>query len=214
MYTVQLETLVSDKRTGHRIRFSWWRAPIVVALLAIAVILAAFESRVRVVEANIAAWIVGHTLTDQTAVIMSQGSPAFVFDINHHWYGIRLTIECSIAFYIAALVALAAVLLLLPRTSVARVLLAAGLGTIGLFVLNQIRLEMLAFALGRMNKEAFNWAHSLFGSVLMLIGVALCLLLFLRMSFRREANPRHRGAEDRLADGADSSHAVRERGHR
>jgi exosortase/archaeosortase family protein len=166
-----------------RLRFPWWRLPFVAALLALAVVLALYEAKVRYVEAQIAAWVAGRTITGQTAVLMSGGSPAFAFNVDHHWFGIRLTVECSIALYLAALAVLSAVFLLLPKTVAARVFLAAAISAVGLVVLNQVRLLMLAFALGRISQDAFAWAHSFAGSVLMLIGVVLCLLLFLRLSF-------------------------------
>jgi exosortase/archaeosortase family protein len=140
-------------------------------------------------------WLSRHVLgalTGATTIAEGVGSTPtimFTFD-DQHWYAMRVTVECAIAFYVGGVLFFTGLLALIPRLNVLRLLLAAAASIAGLVALNQVRLLMLEFVFSHFGRDAFDWAHSLVGSFLMLFGIAGCLLLFFQLAVKH----RHRGA--------------------
>lgn len=140
--------------------------------------LIAVERASRGIEAMVCTWLVPFLFADDTAPARTGGNPAIAFESGGHWYALIITPECSIAFYIAAIVFLGAALALVPRLRLSRVFLAVGISALGLFVLNQFRTASLAFLLSNYGPDAFDWAHTVGGSFLMMAGLTGCLALF------------------------------------
>jgi exosortase/archaeosortase family protein len=176
------------RRRTSRARFGGVRraahATIGVAYLAAGVLLIAFEHPARGVETHILAWVLGHTISNNAVASTMYGDPSVAFGIDDHWYALRVTAECSIAFYAGAVLLLAGLLTMIPRLNPLRILVAALVSAVALVALNQVRMVMLAIVFSSFGDDAFEWAHSLGGSFLMIFGLAGCLFLFFRLVIR------------------------------
>lgn len=143
----------------------------------VAVLLFVFERLTRQIEVGIASWVFPLVFAEDALPVTSGGMPGVAFGHNG-WYALIITPECSIAFYVGALVLLGAALLLIPRFQMSRILLAVAVSSLGMIALNQVRLAALGFIRAEYGGQAFDWAHTLGGSFLMMAGLAGCLALF------------------------------------
>ncbi|ATY13966.1 exosortase/archaeosortase family protein [Amycolatopsis sp. AA4] len=104
---------------------------------------------------------------------------AFYFGLGGKYpAGLRVSSGCSAFVLALPLFAAAAIAAYFDRFPVRRVV-AALLATTALLVLaNQVRLVMIAWADSRWRREGIFWSHTVFGSVLSLIGVVGALIVF------------------------------------
>jgi exosortase/archaeosortase family protein len=168
------------------------------AFIASGVAIVVFEGAVRAVEAHILAWLLGTGfLAEQAFPSTSGGSPAVLFAHDGDWLAVRITAQCAIAFYLAAVLGLAALLSLVRRVRIGRLLTATALAIAGLTALNQLRLLVIAVAFSRGGHDAFAWAHGPIGTVMMLVGIAGALTLFFFLCVRRAPERRRTTRPDR-----------------
>lgn len=189
-----MSTLVQPRRSSHVTnRRSLRKAPpvhlavrivrivIALAMVALGVFVMLSERSVRMLETDLAAQILPLVFADEAIRGTSDGEPAVAFGVGATWWALRVTIECAIALYVGPIIMLGGLLTAIPRMSLVRVFSATAIAAAALVVLNQMRLLMLGFVLGQYGKGAFEWAHSLAGSFLMMFGLAGCLFLFFRV---------------------------------
>lgn len=160
-----------------------WLLAVVLAALGAAVI--AFEHALRTLESVIAAEILPYVFATGTKAAVSGDSPAIAFQGDGHWFALRITAECAIAFYVAAILVLTALLLLLPRFPIGRLLIAGGAGVAAMVLLNQVRFTWLGYAFSFQSREVFDWVHIVGGSILMAVGMAATLLFFVLFVVRK-----------------------------
>ena len=160
-----------------------WALALVFAAAAVAAV--AFEHTLRTMEAAISAELLPLIFATGTKAATSSGSPAIAFEGDGHWYALRITAECAIAFYVAAIFALTAILLLLPRFPLVRMLGATAIGVTGLVFLNQVRLGWLAYAFSYQSREVFDWVHIVGGTMLMAVSMAATLLFYVLFIVRK-----------------------------
>ena len=154
------------------------RLPLALALAAAAVALFLAERTMRGYEVAIAGKVLPFLFASEATTAESGGSPVVLFKQDGLWLGLRMTAECSIAFYVGAILLFAALMMLIPRFTILRVLLAGAIAVTTMILLNQVRLVALAWVFGAHGRETFEWAHSIGGSVLMIGGLAVTLTLF------------------------------------
>ena len=154
------------------------RLPLALGLAATAIALFVAEHTMRGYEIAISSKLLSVLFSSDTTAAESNGSPGLLFKLNGEWLGLRMTAECSIAFYVGAILLFAALMMLIPRFSIGRVLLASAIAATTMVLLNQVRLAGLAWVFGEHGRETFEWAHSIGGSVLMIGGLAVTLVLF------------------------------------
>lgn len=143
------------------------------------------EVHLRDVEARLAAFLIDAFFAESTRTTAGD-VPAVFFRADSLWRGLQITPECSVAFFIAGAVVLGALLSAVPRFSVARVLLATCCAASFMVGLNQFRFVALAWVLAGYGKQPFEWAHSLGGSLLMVVGQLACFAIFVLLLVRRE----------------------------
>lgn len=153
----------------------WTLALVFAALAGLAV---TFEYNLRVAEVAISSALLPFIFSADTVTSVSAGMPAIAFEGSGHWFALRITAECAIAFYVGALLLVSAALIVLPRFPIGRLLIATPLGVLGLALVNQVRLGWLAYALSFQGREVFDWVHVVGGSILMAAGMAATLLAF------------------------------------
>jgi exosortase/archaeosortase family protein len=113
-------------------------------------------------------------------VIVSRAQQTMFFAFHgtgpSHMLGLQITLGCSSVLLLAPIVLLTGVLLSLRNVSALRVLLAAAIAASLVVFINVLRLVMIAAMVDWWGVQAgFGWGHTLFGSVLMLLGLAAAL---------------------------------------
>jgi exosortase/archaeosortase family protein len=93
--------------------------------------------------------------------------------------GLQITPECTSAFLIAPLVAVAAVMVRLRPAVTRRVLGGLGLGVLLLVVTNQVRITMVVWLVKWLGPDSgYYWGHTLMGSAVSVLGGAASLAAF------------------------------------
>lgn len=170
---------------------------IVVALVVVGAGIATIvlEQQMRHLEAAVSARLVGLFFADAAVYSPSGAEAAFAFSTSDdRWFGLRITIQCAIALYVGPILILGGLMSSLTRLPLVRVLGATALAVVLMVTLNQVRFVLLAVVLATWGHDAFDWAHSLGGSFLMLFGLAASLFLFFRIIMGAVRPPRTDGA--------------------
>jgi exosortase/archaeosortase family protein len=93
--------------------------------------------------------------------------------------GLRITPECTSAFLIAPLVAVAAVMVRLRPGVRGRVLGALGIGTLLLILTNQLRITVVVWLVQWLGPDTgYYWGHTMLGSTVSVVGGAGSLAVF------------------------------------
>ncbi len=135
----------------------------------------------RGVEAVVTGDAVSKWLGYPVVVSRSQQTMFFAFHGTGpaHMLGLQVTLGCSSVLLLAPIVLLAGVMLSMRDTSPVRVLLAAAVAASLVISINVLRLVMIAAMVDWWGVQTgFGWGHTLFGSVLMLLGLAAALGAF------------------------------------
>lgn len=175
----------------RRSREDIWRLGVMVALLASAVALVAFQRSFRHMEAVIASHLFAgggvstYTGTDAVVVFLFPDSRAFALEV---------TPECTSAFLIAPFAIIGAGMLVRRRLDPGRVLLGVSLAAVLLLLANQLRLGVIAGLVTNLGLErGYEWGHLFVGSLIsvVLVAVSAGVVLIVVGSDRRG---RHRGS--------------------
>ena len=200
MSTAAVPPIVSAR--GRRTASPAQRGPRWLVRLTLALALATAGIALFIVERTIRGYeiaISGKLLPVFASDVLTADStpgPMVLFKLNGEWQGLRMTAECSIAFYVGAILLFAALMMLIPRFAIGRVLLAGAIAATAMALLNQVRLAGLAWVLGAQGHAAFEWAHAIGGSVLMIGGLAVTLTLFFFVVVRRGRTARQMARQD------------------
>ncbi|CAN7164762.1 MULTISPECIES: exosortase/archaeosortase family protein [Microbacterium] len=164
-----------------------------VLLIVAAVLLVLLEERFRIFEAGVAgSWLtpfvpggVRHYLNYYILEVEPGRTVAFM-----------VTIECTVAFLTAPLLALSGVILATTRVRWRQVVKSLLLSVVLIFVTNQLRLGVIALGSQALGFEVgYELTHRLIGSVLSIIGFSAAYLVFVVVIadlhlFRRDPNRR------------------------
>lgn len=95
-------------------------------------------------------------------------------------HGLRVTAECTSAFLLGPLFIVAGLVLTAGRIGTVRILVATIIASTILVLANQTRLALIAWATANWGvDEGYQWSHTVGGSIVVGIGVALALIAFL-----------------------------------
>lgn len=173
-------------------RFMRYAAGALFILVGAAMIAA--QTPIRAFEAFTASWLADLTYAQDARFTTSAGQPAVAFQVRDHWMVLRVTVQCAIAFYAAAIAMLGGFLVVGSRIRLTRIALATVTGIIGLTALNQLRLLIIGFAWGTWGAPGFSWAHGPIGTLMMLVGMAGALagffLIVVRLRRGEDSRPR------------------------
>ncbi|MFE7975696.1 archaeosortase/exosortase family protein [Streptomyces shenzhenensis] len=144
----------------------------------------AFNGWFRSVEAAMGEYVLGLVTTGTTALNWDQAVTFFGLGTQHAM-GLRITAGCSSAMLIIPLLLVGAGFMLSRRSTVARILAGTAIGAALLVVTNQLRFGLIAWFSQEWGYEGFGWAHTVVGSLVSLVGVALSVTVLLLVAMRR-----------------------------
>lgn len=139
------------------------------------------ERAVRGWETFLGAHLIGLTFGDEAAHTDFGADPSILFRTGTSYWSLRVTAECSIAYFAGAILLIAAGFLFFRRYEPVRVMTATAISVVGLMGLNQVRFLALGWIMSATDHTTFEWAHSLGGSFLMIFGLAASLFCFFRL---------------------------------
>lgn len=196
--TLSRKTTVDDPAQRDHPRFgpvhAGARITVGIALVVAAVLLVLLEERFRILEAGVASYWLAPFVPGGVRHYLNY----FILEVEPgRTIAFMVTIECTIAFLTAPVLALSGVILATTRVGWAQVGKALFFSTALIFVTNQLRLGVIALGSQALGFEVgYELTHRLFGSVLSIVGFSAAYLVFvvviadLRL-FRRDPNRRY-----------------------
>ncbi len=145
------------------------------AVLALGLALLIWQSRFRVAEATLSSWVLG------VARFPGAGSAGhtIIFPLRGQWVGLSLTAGCTAALLMAPFFIIGALLFASRRIRPRRILTALALVTAIVFVVNQLRVFVIAGSMDLWGIRAgFERSHILLGTVLSTTGVLVGIVIF------------------------------------
>lgn len=107
-----------------------------------------------------------------------------------HMLGLQVTLGCSSVLLIAPLVLFGGLMMSMSNAAPFKIILATALASILLLGANVLRLVMIAAMVNGWGVDVgFGWGHTLFGSLLMLTGMAGAVIIYV-LILRRWRRPR------------------------
>lgn len=170
-----------------------WRTPwvpMVAALVAVAgVALIVRQGSVRILEAAAAAQLSSHL-----GVVQAQSvGRAVIFPLDGHFVGFYLSASCTVALLLSPFFLVTAGLLLGRRIGLGRGLRTLGAVSILLFVVNQLRLVVIAASMRLWGAHTgYEQSHVLLGTVVSTVGLVAGVVLFV-VALARESQSRRAG---------------------
>jgi exosortase/archaeosortase family protein len=161
-----------------------------VTLLGLAAAIPFQDGRTRDFEA----WLASHVIPvlGVQAGYLRGSSMAWFAERTDLRIGLIVTPECTIALLICPFL-VATALLVWRRAPLVRTLIGAAIATALLEVLNQARLLSIVALVRIMGyPTGFYWGHTMFGSVLLVVGLTAIFALFAFLAVRRGASGRTR----------------------
>ncbi|GAA1315737.1 hypothetical protein ACFSWE_01660 [Leucobacter albus] len=188
-------TATPAPRTAHtKLRGSGAQKLVAVFAVICAVALLATNEASRQLEAQLAGWAISTALGVGTEV--PAGSTLIsIGGGSQHYFTVDLSFACSVALIIAPLLLVAAGLLFTGRTTVFRAVPAVLVGAALLVAANAARFILIASMTRRDNLEGFGWAHSFYGSALVLGALLVVLVGFVYFITRGNRTSKHSASE-------------------
>jgi exosortase/archaeosortase family protein len=160
----------------RRSQIAGWALPL--ALCAVLVGLFVLQSWFRAGEAALSSQVVAALAHTRTSAVPGQAVLYFGFG-GDSVLGLKITPECTAAFLIAPLVAVAAVMVRLRPAVTRRVLGALGIGVLLLILTNQLRITVVVWLVQWLGPDTgYYWGHTLMGSAVSVVGGAISLAAF------------------------------------
>lgn len=160
--------------------------PVLRLALAAAIAAAAVTSLVSlaklcVFEANLTGTVLGPIVRGGTFV--PPGEPDVYYGLGtDEMFGLRISSGCSAALLVLPILVFATVMLLGHRGRVLDILVGLAVAVGFIIAFNQVRLGIIAFSSMRWGMEGFGWSHTIAGSVISLVGVAIATVTFFATS--------------------------------
>jgi len=170
------------------------------SLLAAAAALVCWHGAYRSLEVRLAALLIRavtssgvHTVPERQTVYFGLGTDYAI--------GLKITPECTSAFLVVPLLAVAAAMLWLRPRITRRVLIALGIGAAVLVLVNQFRVLTLVGLISNLGRHrGYYLGHTLLGSMVSVFGGAIALVIFVWLATRTPRAARARQAAAALRD--------------
>lgn len=150
-----------------------------VALVLASVALLLSQEWSRRVEAMIAEWSI-HAVLGLNAQLSETGTTLTVGAGSHTIFSLNVTFACSVVLLLIPFMLTGAALLGTGRATLMRTLPAVVVGAIALLAINAARMVVIARMTHADGLDGFGWSHTVYGSLLVLAGLALTLVAFVR----------------------------------
>lgn len=168
-----------------------WHRALAVALLLLAVSLVVWQRAYRTVEMTLAGGLIRLFTSDGVYVAAQRQSVYFGLGGDTP-FGLRMSPECTSAFLLLPLLLVGAVMIVLRPRITRQVIGALGIAVVALILVNQLRLLMLVGLIDWMGTDrGYYLGHTMFGSLISVIGGAAALVLFVWLATR---SPKKAGA--------------------
>jgi exosortase/archaeosortase family protein len=155
-----------------------WQRAVAASLLLAALALIMWHRVYRTAEMMLAGGVIRLFTSDGVYVAAARQSVYFGLGGNHP-FGLRMSPECTSAFLLLPLLFVGAVMVLLRPRITRQVLGALGLSLVALILVNQLRLLMLVGLINWLGTDrGYYLGHTVFGSIISVIGGAAALVLF------------------------------------
>lgn len=142
------------------------------------VALFALQSWFRAAEAVLSSQVVAALAHTHTSAVPDQAVLYFGLGSGDA-LGLKITPECTSAFLIAPLVAVAAVMVRLRPAITRRVLTGLALGAVLMVFTNQLRITVVVWLVQWLGVDTgYYWGHTLMGSAVSVVGGAISLAAF------------------------------------
>lgn len=175
-----------SSRARDRSREPIRRSLLSAGLLSAGALVVVLEAAVRQAETGATAFLAGtvfglETFTSSIQPVLyitTATDPAPTW--GEVWVGLMVTRECTVAWLLAPLLVLAAVMARGRRLTVGAVAIAAAVAAAALVAVNLVRLLIIVLATHYWGMgTGYRWSHDVYGSVVGVVGVGLALALFL-----------------------------------
>lgn len=154
------------------------------SLLLAAAGLVVFQRAYRTVEMTLAGGLIRLFTSDGVYVAAQRQSVYFGLGGDRP-FGLRMSPECTSAFLLLPLLLVGAVMIVLRPQITRQVLGALGIAVVVLILVNQLRLLMLVGLINWLGTDrGYYLGHTMFGSLISVIGGAAALVLFVWLSTR------------------------------
>ena len=178
---------------GRGSRTDGVRLTIALGVILAALLALAEQQTYRVFESRFASWAV-HALLGYPVIAANSG-PTFFFGYHAgsltEYLGLQVSLACSSVLLIAPAAFVTAVLAVVSTVPLSRLMLALAATAALVTGINLLRFVLIAQLVDAWGPESgFGWAHSFFGSLLTLAGLAGATYLYYRLA-RRPAAARH-----------------------
>jgi exosortase/archaeosortase family protein len=191
---VSTHAAVTDRRSGRRpVRLR--RRPTIAGAIASVLLVAGIVALALTLsdsarfEAHIAGWATENIL-GLPAQLAATGSQLTVGAGTATLFTIEVGVACSVVLLIVPLMLVAIAQLMTGRASVLRVLPAVVVGAVLLLAINALRIMLIVSMTYQQHLEGFGWAHTIYGSLVVLVGLAVTVVgfvLFTAGGFKRNA---------------------------
>ena len=176
--------------SGRRSRTDGVRTAVALVVVLGALLTLAEQAWYRTMEARFAAETV-HGLLG-FAVIMANSGPTFFFGYHAarttNFLGLQVSLACSSVLLVGPAAVVTAVLAVVSTVKLSRLLLALAATVVLITGINLLRFVLIALLVDAWGPvTGFGWAHTFFGSVLTLVGLAGATYLYYRLARRPAA---------------------------
>ncbi|MGW5117858.1 hypothetical protein ACWEQ8_20880 [Streptomyces noursei] len=176
-----------------------WRWPVAATLIAGTIAILKYAMEFRKTEAEIGARIVGWIMQIPTRHL--DGTSTVLIKPTHEgWLGLRITVECSVAYVIAVLFVIAAIIsIAIPRLGNGlRILTGAVAAALTLFILNQLRIVVIAGSIEWLGRTSgYELSHRYLGTLITLVSLTLSIFVFFLVVGHSKAAGSRRAAAHR-----------------
>lgn len=159
-------------------------------LLAIAALLLS-QDWSRRLEAGIAEFSIRHILNIGSQLAPT-GTELTVGAGSQTIFTLDVSFACSVVLLLTPLMALAAALLASGRASILRTLPTVLVCATALLTLNACRFLLIAALTHTAGLDGYGWAHTVYGSMLVLVGLAIILMTFVKVVSHTRKKREHR----------------------
>ena len=167
-----------------RPRTAGWPKALAVLLLGIAAALIIWQRSYRTVEMQLAGGLIRLFTSDGVYVAAQRQSVYFGLGSDRP-FGLRMSPECTSAFLLLPLLVVGAAMIVLRPRVTRQVLVALGVSVVALVLVNQLRLLMLVGLIDWLGTDrGYYLGHTMFGSLLSVIGGAAALVMFVWLATR------------------------------
>ena len=166
-----------------------WHRALAVALVLAAAALVVWQRVYRTGEMVLAGGLIRLLTSDGVYVATARQTVYFGLGGDTP-FGLRMSPECTSAFLLLPLLLVGAVMVALRPRIARQVLGALAISLAALIVVNQLRLLMLVWLIGWLGTDrGYYLGHTMFGSMVSVIGGAAALVLFVWLATRSPKEP-------------------------